>query len=457
MEYEVNRPLRRSGRSPNAHRSKHSEMLIIGAGVFGISTLYHLVHSKTPPTSVTILDRTPYPSTHAASTDINKIIRADYSSPFYMNLAHEALNAWQTWPELKRYYHQTGWINYHTNGSDVPKRIRENYKARNHDPTKDMRLDEAREAYGGIFADTQLEGQGLDRAYCNPEAGWCDASAATARLLDEAMRVGNARAQYRIGDVQRLLLKPNKREVAGVVSVSGEVFTADKVLLATGAWTSSIVTELEDQLALDEIDRVEHQLKAAGVCVVHYELGEKEIITLKDMPVIIYGEYGDCQPPPTSRLLKFTNARTFTNSQKTESGHIITVPPTLNQFEVPGQLKQETRDALTSKLLPQFTNRPVKYYRQCWDAVTPSQDHLLTKHPKLDNLFLAVGGSLHSYKFLPTIGAYIVNVLNGQSNGEEKDVHWCWKIGEQTGKGAHQLAYPTRELKDLEGDIRARI
>lgn len=415
------------------------------------------MHSEQPPSSVTILDRTPYPATYAAATDINKVIRADYSSSFYMDLAHEALRAWQTWPELKRYYHQTGWINFHSKSNDVPKRIRENYRVRGHDPTTDMSLEESKKAFGGIFAATQFEGQNIDSAYSNPEAGWCDASAATARMLDEALRVGNGRAQFRTGDVQKLLLSANKREIAGIVTASGEVFTADKVLLATGAWTSSIMTELEDELALGEADRVEHQLKAAGVCVIHYEMSEEEMTALKGMPVIIYGELGDCQPPPACRLLKYTNARTFTNSQRTKSGHIITVPPKVNQFEVPERLKQESRDMLTSKLLPQFTERPVKYYRQCWDAVTPSQDHLLAKHPNLDNLFLAVGGSLHSYKFLPTIGAYMVKVLNGQSNGEEKDAHWCWKVGEQTGQGAHRLAYPTRELRDLEGAVKARI
>lgn len=456
MEYEVNKPLRRAGRSPSV-RSHHSELLIVGAGVFGTSTLYHLVQSKTPPSSITVLDRSSYPPKHAASTDINKIIRADYSSPFYMDLAYEALEAWKTWPELKRYYHQSGWINFHLKHSDVPRRIRNNYKARNHDPTMNMSLDEAKRAFGGIFASTNFADQDIDAAYRNPEAGWCDAGAATARMLDEAIRLGNHRVQYRRGDVSKLLLKPNKHEVAGVVTAYGETYTADKVILATGAWTSSIITELEDELDLANVDRVEHQLKAAGVCVAHYELSNAEVDTLKQMPVVIYGEYGDCQPPPSCHLLKFTNARTFTNSQVTKSGHTITAPPTLHQLQVPERLKQETRDILTSKLLPQFTDRPIKYYRQCWDAVTPSQDHLLTQHPKLDNLFLAVGGSLHSYKFLPTIGAYMVNVLNGISNGEEKDAHWRWKTRPQTSRGAHQLAYPTRELRDFEDEPKAHI
>lgn len=73
--------------------------LIIGAGVFGASTAYHLSLQYKDPSKITILDRTPNPPAPAASTDINKIIRADYSSAFYTGIAYEAMEAWSSWPE----------------------------------------------------------------------------------------------------------------------------------------------------------------------------------------------------------------------------------------------------------------------------------------------------------------------------------------------------------------------
>lgn len=454
----MNKPLRRSGRSPNGRPSSHSDLLIIGAGAFGTSTLYHLVHSPECPSSITILDRSPYPPTHAASTDINKVIRADYSSPFYMDLASEAVEAWSTWPELKPFYHRTGWINLHSKDNDIPRCIRENYRKRGRDPTSDMSLEQVRQRFGGIFESTQFEGQGIDTAYWNPDAGWCDAGAATAKILDEALQRGGSRTRYRQGDVQKLLLKKNQRAVAGVVTSNGQVLTADRVVLATGAWTSSIMSSIEDELQLHEQDRIERQLTAAGVCVVHFELTEKETQDLRrHMPVVIYGNLCDCQPPPASRLLKYVNAASFTHTITTASGHRITVPPTLDQRQMPKELKRETIDTITSKLLPQYSNRPVAYWRQCWDAVTPTQDWLLTRHPQIENLFIAAGGSFHSYKFLPTVGKYMVNVLHGVSNGSERDSHWCWKTGPQEGRGAHAHALPTRELNDLRNERQSRI
>lgn len=99
-------------------------VIIVGAGVFGASTAYHLASQYKDASRITVIDRTAAPPEPAASTDINKIIRADYSSAFYTELAYEAINAWSKWPELKDYYHRTGWVMLDEEGSDLSDRIR---------------------------------------------------------------------------------------------------------------------------------------------------------------------------------------------------------------------------------------------------------------------------------------------------------------------------------------------
>ena len=37
------------------------------------------------------------------------------------------------------------------------------------------------------------------------------------------------------------------------------------------------MTEIEDELKIDEIDRTEKQVTAAGVCAAHYHLGPAEL------------------------------------------------------------------------------------------------------------------------------------------------------------------------------------
>lgn len=422
-------------------------ILIIGAGIFGSSTACHLAQRYNNPSRITVIDRGVSPPDPAASTDINKIIRADYSSSFYCDLAYEAMEAWQHWPELKDHYHRTGWIMLDNEGSDLAERIRKVFRGRGHDPTEDVPLGELGGRWGGVMKGTETEG--FKDAYWNPEAGWCNAAAATAAVLDAAVRQG---VRYLPSGVSELVVGDEK--LTGVRTNDGRLLTADRIVLATGAWTSSLMSPVEDKLDIADADRVEKQATAAGVGVAHYHMTAEQMEQLASMPVVVYGDHGEVIPPPEeNRYLKYTNANTFTNTITTKTGHKISVPPERDQHIVPKALQRETHETMISKVMPAFARgKEADYWRLCWDARTPTQDWLLSRHPdsRLGNLFLAVGGSFHSYKFLPTAGKYMANVLLSVSNGAEKDRAWSWKDASFSGRGAHEKTEPKRELRDLQ-------
>ncbi|KAF2199281.1 nucleotide-binding domain-containing protein [Delitschia confertaspora ATCC 74209] len=437
--------------------SNSSRILIIGSGIFGASTAYHLSQTHLDPSLITIIDRTPFPPQHAASTDINKIVRADYNSRFYMNLAYEALEAWKRSPDLQgedgeKFFHQNGWLVLsHTKGDmENANRIRQTLKERASD---EMRvLDKSKEVLNNdLLRDAVWEEGDVSASYFNLDAGWADAGDAITKLIKIAVSRG---VNYKCGDVETLIL--DDFGTRGARTKDGKTYEADKVVLATGAWTSHVLSPTEDQINLPEEERVETQLTAAAVCVAHYKLDESEYNRLKNAPVVCNGNLGEIIPPPRrSQLLKFTNAKTVTNTTTSSTGHRISAPPDQDQTLVPDKIKQETLTLMIRKTMPQLFKQPVHHWRLCWDAVTPQQDFLIAQHPhsRLRNLYLATGGSFHSWKFLPIIGKYVVNVLNGLSNGEEKDKRWAWKSaggdGERTGRGAHEAVVPTRELRDL--------
>lgn len=371
-----------------------------------------------------------------------------------MELAYEALEAWRTNPDLQdatgqRHFHESGWIMLNSKGSDLAERIRKNFRDRGGDVTSDVEIDEAlRTRWDGLLEKTDMSN--MDSGYWNPDAGWADAGDAVTKMLECCVSRG---VKYECGDVDTLILRENR--VCGVKTKDGKVYEADKILLATGAWTSQLLSPIEDMLNISEDDRIERQVTAAGVCVAHYNLDSDEYERLRTMPVLIYGDKGEVLPPPrSSRLLKFTNARSFTNTVTTSTGHKLSAPPDRDQTLVSEQLKKETLNCMIEKTIPGFVDRPVAYWRLCWDAITPTQDQLITQHPdtRLANLYLAVGGSFHSWKFLPIIGKYVVNVLFSRSNGEEKDRAWAWKLDKPLqGRGAHEKVVPKRELHDIDG------
>jgi len=334
------------------------------------------------------------------------------------------------------------------------------------DPTKTVSLDEVKQSYGGIIKDADLAN--FRSAYVNPEAGWADAGTAVKRMLEESIAVG---IEYKVGDAVGIVLR-GQSGVKGVKLATGEVVEADKIVLTTGAWTSFLMHSIEEELGLRHEERIERQLTAAAVCVAHYQLTEEEVELYSKMPVIVYGEKGipfghrvfmfsdaesfagEVLPPPQSGILKFTFSGSVTNTITVTSEQRISVPPFQDQSIVPQALKNEILDIIKS-LMPYFQNngREVDRWRLCWDSITPTQNQLICRHPNpsMHNLCLAVGGSFHSYKFLPTIGKYVANVIHGISNGDEKDHAWEWKAtGSQDRlKCAHANVIPKRDLKDL--------
>lgn len=418
------------------------DVLIVGAGIFGTSTAYHLSLSHPDPSRIVVLDRAPVPSPQAASTDINKIVRADYSVPFFMDLAYEALDQWLSVPWLKEHFHQTGWVALDEKDSDLSTRIRKNFAASGrHDTSADISLNEVRSKWSGVLSN--INADGFDKAYTNSSAGWVDASSAVHAMMGETLKNG---VRYLVGEVDSL------SAVEGHVSVhtaDGETRTAKKIVLATGAWTPWLMAGLEHYMKIAADQSIDRQIQAAGVCVAAFKLREAEVKHYSQMPVLIYGSQGEVMPPTKEDLFKFTNANTFHNSEQHPCGKTISVPAH-NQHAVPPGLQSESIEIIRSRIPEIVDTYPEPHeWRLCWDAISPDQSQLICRHPsdQLSNLYFATAGSFHSWKFLPNIGKYIANVLNGVSNGAERDTVWAWKTS-FSDRGAHEKVLPKGELRD---------
>lgn len=420
----------------------HSDILIVGAGIFGTSTAYHLALSHHDPSKITVLDREHAPCSLAASADINKIVRADYSKPFYVDLAYEAMDWWTDNSLFKPFFHQTGWVMLDEKDSDLADRIRSNLaQAGRPDSSSDISLEEVKKRFGGTLSD--VDTSNYSKAYTNSLAGWADASGAVKAMMDAAVDKG---IKYEVGEVVRLV----HHGEAVSVETKDTTYTADRILLTTGAWTPWLMEDLEVALGLSVEHRISSQIQAAGVCVAMFNLSEDEATFYSQMPVLIYGAQGEVMPPNKDRRFKFTNANTFWNLKKHSGGAVISTPED-DQTAIPSKLKTESLKIIHQRVPRMLENgRQPDEWRTCWDAISSDQNQLICQHPdpRLSNLYFATAGSFHSWKFLPTIGKYVVNMLNGNSNGAEKDAAWQWKTT-FAERGAHEKVKPRRDLADL--------
>lgn len=331
-----------------------STILIIGAGTFGVSTAWHLSQNHSDPSKVTIIDRQASPPSLSAAADINRIITADYTLPLYSALAKEALEFWTEDPDLEWYFHKVGRLVLDERDSDPSRR--------NVD-TQEVHLAELAKRWG-IMNGTDTKP--FKRAYLESEAGWIDSATATWQFLETAIR---RRVKREIADVTELLYDQSSGNMSGVKTADGRTFLAETVILATGAWTSSLLSPLEDALNIADEDRIEKQAQATAVISASFPISNeplKQMIQHK-MPCVIYGRVGEViSASRENKMLRYTKLDLgIVNTVTTKSGRRISMPPARrSQNNVPKVLKMDMKSQLTQRLMPRFA-RGEANWRMC--------------------------------------------------------------------------------------------
>ena len=213
-----------------------SSYLIVGAGVFGVSTAYHLI-KKYPKASITIIDRDAYDaeSRVAASWDWNKVIRADYDDLVYCRLALEAQDVFKNDPLYQPYFHETGI--YWVCRSDYADDVINNYKTLGRKAELSaVPVAEARKLYGGLFEDADYSD--VRNVLINKTSGWANAGDALRAVTKKAIELG---VKYVVSDVESLQFDGSGRCTG--VKMKRDVLTASHVVLCTGAFTAKLLEQ----------------------------------------------------------------------------------------------------------------------------------------------------------------------------------------------------------------------
>lgn len=256
--------------------------LIVGAGVFGVSTAYHLIQ-KYPHASVTLVDRDAFDadSRVAASWDWNKAVRADYDDLLYCQLALEAQNVFKTDPLWKPYFHQTGiyWVCRGNYAQDV---IRHHEKLGRKGDITALSVSEARRLYNGLFEDADYTD--VKQVLVNKAGGWAAAGDCLLAITRKALDLG---VKYVTAEVASLRIDKGG-SCTGIKTTSGGAIEASKVILCTGAYTTKLL-ELSAAKSGNPSLRAGDRILAGGITTGLAPLGEKEYGKYADMPVGFQG------------------------------------------------------------------------------------------------------------------------------------------------------------------------
>ncbi|QQK40253.1 Sarcosine oxidase [Penicillium digitatum] len=411
--------------------SSSPSYLIIGAGVFGVSTAYTLIQ-KYPNAFVTLVDRDAYDaeSRVAASWDWNKVIRADYDDKVYCRLALEAQEIFKSDPLWQPHFHQTGV--YWTCRSDYAQDVIANHKelGRN-DEIIALPVAEARKLYGGIFDNADYTG--VKEVLVNRASGWAAAGDALRAVTKRCVELG---VSYVTASVTNLEFD-GRGSCTGVKTQSGEILSATHVLVATGAFTPTLL-EWSAAKSGNAGLRAGERILAAGITTGMAQLNEEQYEKFKEMPVGFQGytpnegkPFIGTLPPTKDRELKWWGSKIFTNTR---------------EWTVPGPLQQDIVEARNLWYGPESATWEMTKHRICWDAFTTTSDFIISPHSASKGLYIATCGSFHGFKFFPVLGKYITQMLEGELAPELME-KWAWD--RQRPDSSENVEFPNCEMKHL--------
>ncbi|KAL1837056.1 hypothetical protein VTJ49DRAFT_4325 [Mycothermus thermophilus] len=456
-----------SASSSPSHSSNHfcppSSVLIIGSGVFGLSTALALTRRHAfAHCSITVVDRSDpsqpraFPSPDAASIDASRIIRADYADHAYTALCNEAQVEWRKQDKptdlgAQGRYNETGLILV---GDPTPPAPAAGQTFQEEDlKPKLTGLDYARMSWANVQSlaakDPKLAarirelsntdairdalgtgGSSGSWGYVNYNSGWANAAASMAWCLDRVRETG--RVNLVAGTV--VSLEHTEDAVTGARLADGRVLSADLVIVAAGAWTGALVDLAGQAIATAQV-------------LAYVDLTEEEHSKLANMPVILNLSTGLFIMPPVDRLLKVAKhalgyinpiqpahpplpLRPHSPTTPTTTPTPVSLPrtsltdPTLS---IPSDAASDLRRALHEMIpWPSLRDRPFAKTRLCWYSDTLTADFLIDYHPNWRGLFVATGDSGHAFKFLPVIGDKIVDRILREGPAEFGG-KWDWK------------------------------
>ncbi|HUI75382.1 MAG TPA: N-methyl-L-tryptophan oxidase [Candidatus Acidoferrum sp.] len=359
---------------------KHYDVAVIGAGVFGAWTSWHLTKRGQ---RVLLVEGYGPAHSRASSGGETRIIRMGYGADeIYTRWSQRSLIQWK---ELfasaqQPLFHRTGvlWLA----GKDA-RRLEETAATLRRCGIRFDELDLV--ALGQRYP--QIHFSGVTRGLFEPGSGVLLARRAVAAVVEEAIRLG---CEYMVAHVN----SPHaSKKLTDIETGSGEKIEAEQFVFACGPWLGKLFPELLGVRVFPTRQEIFFFGVPAGDAAFSPTL----------MPTFLFQQdevYG--MPDIESRGLKIACDK---HGGKAD-------PDTMSRI-VCEQSAKEMR-AYVAHRFPRLKDAPIVETRVCQYENTSSGDFLIDRHPETENVWLVGGGSGHGFKHGPAVGKYVAaQILDG--------------------------------------------
>jgi monomeric sarcosine oxidase len=358
-----------------------SDVLVIGAGVFGSWTAYRLAQSGR---SVTLLDAYGAGNSRSSSGGESRIIRMSYGpDDIYTLSAKRSLDYWQELSNTLAFpiFYRTGVLLLSRNDDNYSQDTLATLSSAGV-PHEKLTANELTRRY------PQFSLTGIDWGLLEPESGVLLARQSVGAVVAEAVRHG---VDFAVGSVLPPVSTGNT--LKSIQTLLGQEIYADEFVFACGPWLPKIFPTLLGQLI--HVTRQEELF--FGVPAGDGSFSWEQMPTWIDFNELVYG-----MPDIQSRGAKLAIDE-----------HGPAFDPDTGERTVSESGLARGRKYL-SKRFPALASAPLSESRVCQYENTSNGDFLIDRHPDFENVWLVGGGSGHGFKHGPMVGQYVTSLITGQ-------------------------------------------
>ncbi|GBE89546.1 predicted protein [Sparassis crispa] len=455
------------------------KVLIVGAGIFGLSTGYYLAEDGY---DVTLFDQHPYdseqgytyvPTSTAASVDPNKVFRASYGDELhYQRLAYEARDVWKRWNAERgpgrELFVESGMLRIQSSSTldDVERKTQANMAKEGLKDSQYVLSSEAdvRRAtdngWGSKLRQFAIPGTEKEHyeAVLDTSAGYVHSSEACAYLAEKLRPLG---AKFLFGPEKgtfssfKFKGSGDSRKIVGIITKDEKEHPGDLVVVAGGSATPMIVPEASEvveatagsvlTIALpprEQAPELWDKYSAAQHPVIVGHIRDPGGGEVGPRNIYAFPRTDDGFVKVGYRVTKYTNYATLPGCSRPIS---IPLRPGVDDTSLPLNSVQAIKE-FVSNFMPELALLPIAYTRLCFYTDTVDNSFLVDYVPGYgDSLVLCTGGSGHGAKFTPILGKYVKDVIEKKPK-IELTYTWRWRAELPLGNGLEEGPSGPRRL-----------
>jgi len=353
-------------------------IVIVGAGIVGLSTAYALLAQGMR--NVTVLEQEVVDHARSSSHGFSRLLRFEYGSDaFYSNMVRLSLKRWKTLERVagRTLYTPTGLL---VLGNEDDTFTQSSYRVIRGLglPAEQLAKEDCRLRF------PQFDTRPYDALHYNHEAGILHASTCLQTLRDLVLDFGGE--IYESCRVTRLSNDSQLRPIYLHLS-SGSEIAADRLVLATGSWAHRLLVDLHLPVRITR----QYLLYFAGLPFSSYGAGT--------FPAFIAGDlYGFPIHQGCNGWVKATS-------------HEFGLPIDPDKVTPPDDQVIASINRQLHELLPVLNHAEIAHIDSCMYDVSPDEDFILDCLPCDPRVIFATGLSGHGFKFGLLLGEMLSSLV----------------------------------------------